>query len=72
MRQFGAEGQRLWRLARGVDPRQVTPEREVKSISAETTFESDLATNETLAPALLQSSEKSPGISNTPAYAERA
>jgi DNA polymerase-4 len=43
MRRFGAEGQRLARLARGEDSRDVSPERETKSVSAETTFEADIA-----------------------------
>ena len=43
MRRYGVEGRRLWRLARGIDDRPVTPEREAKSISAETTFERDIA-----------------------------
>ncbi len=40
---LGDEGRRLWRLARGVDDRRVTPERETKSISSETTFEIDVS-----------------------------
>lgn len=43
MRQFGAEGQRLARLARGIDVRQVSPDREAKSVSSETTFETDVS-----------------------------
>jgi DNA polymerase IV len=43
MRRYGAEGQRLFRLARGLDTREVNPDRERKSVSAETTFERDLA-----------------------------
>ncbi|TCT00991.1 DNA polymerase-4 [Aquabacter spiritensis] len=42
-RLYGAEGLRLWRLARGLDARKVTPEREAKSVSAETTFDADTA-----------------------------
>ena len=42
MKQFGSEGRRLWRLARGIDDRKVTPDREPKVVSAETTFETDL------------------------------
>jgi DNA polymerase-4 len=49
----GAEGGRLWRLARGVDGRRVTPERETKSISSETTFEADSADKEQLTRTLL-------------------
>lgn len=40
---YGAEGQRLYRLARGIDHRAVNPERERKSVSAENTFERDLS-----------------------------
>src|SRR5215467_1267524 len=42
MRRYGEEGARLWRLARGQDSRTVNPERDTKSISAETTFEQDI------------------------------
>jgi len=42
-RRYGAEGARLARLASGVDDRPVRPSREAKSISAETTFDRDLA-----------------------------
>jgi DNA polymerase IV len=42
MRRYGEEGVRLWRLARGLDTRSVSAERETKSISAETTFERDI------------------------------
>ncbi|MEW6255738.1 MAG: DNA polymerase IV [Pseudomonadota bacterium] len=41
-RLFGAEGMRLWNLARGIDNRPVRPEREAKSVSAETTFDTDV------------------------------
>jgi DNA polymerase-4 len=43
MRRFGAEGQRLARLCRGIDARAVNPDRETKSVSAETTFNTDVA-----------------------------
>jgi len=42
MRRYGEEGARLWRLARGIDNRKVDPARETKSISAETTFDTDI------------------------------
>jgi DNA polymerase IV len=42
MRRYGEEGARLWRLARGIDSRSVDPERDTKSVSAETTFERDV------------------------------
>jgi DNA polymerase IV len=43
MRRHGAEGQRLFRLANGIDDRDIVPDRESKSISAETTFNEDIA-----------------------------
>jgi DNA polymerase-4 len=43
MRRFGTEGLRLARLSRGIDARAVNPERETKSISAETTLHEDVA-----------------------------
>jgi DNA polymerase-4 len=42
-RRYGVEGARLARLARGLDERPVKAEREAKSISAETTFDRDIA-----------------------------
>ena len=42
MKQFGGEGQRLWRLARGIDDRRVVADRGAKTISNETTFETDI------------------------------
>ena len=43
MRRYGVEGRRLWRLSRGIDDRSINPERETKSVSAETTFGEDIA-----------------------------
>jgi len=43
MRRYGVEGQRVARLARGVDQRFVSPDHETKSVSAETTFARDLS-----------------------------
>ena len=40
-RRFGAMGGRLWHLARGQDNRRVNPHEQLKSISAETTFDTD-------------------------------
>jgi DNA polymerase-4 len=57
-RRFGEEGLRLARLARGEDRRRVEPEHETKSISAETTFDTDIADPAALAPILLRLSEK--------------
>jgi DNA polymerase-4 len=43
MRRYGEEGLRLARLARGIDTRVVSPGRATKSVTAETTFERDIA-----------------------------
>ncbi len=43
MRRYGEEGRRLARLARGLDERTVSADRETKSVSSETTFESDMS-----------------------------
>ena len=43
MRRYGEEGRRLARLAHGIDTRKVSADRETKSVSAETTFERDIA-----------------------------
>jgi DNA polymerase-4 len=43
MKAHGEGGLRLVRIARGDDTRQVTPERERKSVSSETTFDNDIA-----------------------------
>ncbi|MFN6951784.1 MAG: DNA polymerase IV [Albidovulum sp.] len=40
---FGQIGDRLWHLARGEDPRRVTPHERVRSLSAEVTFDEDTA-----------------------------
>jgi DNA polymerase-4 len=42
LRAYGAEGGRLHRLAWGIDSRPVSPDRETKSVSAETTFNEDI------------------------------
>jgi DNA polymerase-4 len=55
---LGRDAQRLSRLAWGEDHRVVTPERETKSISAETTFETDLRSFDDLEPILWRLSEK--------------
>lgn len=43
MRRYGEEGLRLWHLARGIDERRISPDRETKSVSAETTFNTDIS-----------------------------
>ena len=50
MARYGSIGQRLYRFARGEDERAVHPDAPAKSISAETTFQHDIAE----APALLE------------------
>jgi DNA polymerase-4 len=49
MRRFGQDGPALSARARGEDARRIDPDRETKSVSAETTFEADIA-----APAALE------------------
>src|ERR1700726_850038 len=58
MKQFGPEGCRLWRLARGIDDRRVVPDRGAKTISSETTFETDIRDFATLERTLWRLSEK--------------
>ena len=58
IKRYGQMGQRLYRLSRGKDNRPVQPEREMKSISSETTFMSDLSNAEDLIPVLRMLSEK--------------
>ncbi len=53
MTRLGEDGRRLWRLARGIDERRVSPEREAKSVSAETTFLEDIGERAELEAALL-------------------
>jgi len=43
MRRYGSMGSRLYYLARGIDHRRVEPHSETKSISSETTFNTDLS-----------------------------
>lgn len=45
---YGAMGKRLYHFARGEDDRRVNPEGETKSISAETTFDTDILDAATL------------------------
>src|SRR4051812_39402315 len=58
MKQFSTEGRRLWRLARGIDDRRVVPDRGAKTISSETTFETDVRDFATLERTLWRLSEK--------------
>ena len=56
--QYGEHGLRLARLARGEDHRPVKPSRETKSLSSETTFQSDIRAYKELEDILWQLSEK--------------
>ena len=58
MKQFSSEGRRLWRLARGIDDRRVVADRGAKTISNETTFETDIRDVATLEKTLWRLSEK--------------
>lgn len=58
MKQFGGEGRRLWRLARGIDDRLVVADRGAKTISNETTFNDDIRDLATLEKILWRLSEK--------------
>jgi DNA polymerase-4 len=58
---FGEDGPALAARARGEDQRRVDPSREAKSISAETTFETDLAARDALESALWRLCEKLAG-----------
>ncbi|WP_398473312.1 DNA polymerase IV [Tardiphaga sp.] len=61
MKQFGGEGRRLWRLARGIDDRIVVADRGAKTISNETTFNEDIRDLPTLEKILWRLSEKVSG-----------
>jgi len=58
MKRFGETGQRLKRLAHGLDDRPVDPAAERKSVSAEQTFDADIADRHTLLAILRHLSEK--------------
>ena len=58
MRRYGTMGQRLYRLSRGIDDRDVHPNDAAKSVSAETTFFDDIHRHDDLVPILRDLSEK--------------
>ncbi|MBS0534160.1 MAG: DNA polymerase IV [Proteobacteria bacterium] len=58
MRRYGEEGLRLSRLARGIDTRKVDPERDTKSVSSETTFNTDISDFRPLEQTLWELTEK--------------
>jgi len=58
VRNFGKYGRTLWESAQGLDESPVLPDADARSISNETTFETDVADPEYLLDVLLQLSEK--------------
>ncbi|MER8885083.1 DNA polymerase IV [Mesorhizobium sp. M0816] len=58
MRRYGVMGDRLYRLSRGEDDRRVVPDQDAKSVSAETTFDTDIASVDELVSVLRALSEK--------------
>lgn len=58
MRRYGVMGQRLFRLSRGIDDRDVHLNDPAKSVSAETTFFDDISRYDDLVPILRNLSEK--------------
>ncbi|MCJ9754274.1 DNA polymerase IV [Neorhizobium sp. BETTINA12A] len=58
MRRYGSMGQRLYRLSRGIDDREVHVNDAAKSVSAETTFFDDISGYDDLVPILRRLSEK--------------
>jgi len=55
---FGKFGSHLWRLAHGIDDRPVVSDSEAKSISNETTFDSDISDHDTLHAWLMELTEQ--------------
>jgi DNA polymerase-4 len=58
MRRYGETGARLARLARGEDAREVEVDRDMKTVSSETTFNTDLSGFEELSQVLLSQCER--------------
>ena len=55
---FGKFGTHLWRLASGIDERTVVSDSEAKSISNETTFDTDISHHDTLRAWLMELTEQ--------------
>lgn len=55
---FGKFGSHLWRLAHGIDERPVVSDAEAKSISNETTFDTDIRQRDTLLAWLMELTEQ--------------
>jgi DNA polymerase-4 len=58
MRRYGETGARLARLARGEDSRKISVDDEMKTVSSETTFNTDIASLDTLSTELLKVTER--------------
>lgn len=69
---LGRDGQRLARLSRGEDHRSVEPQREAKSVSAETTFNADMARMDELEPVLWRLCERVSSRLKTSSLATRS
>jgi DNA polymerase-4 len=61
MKRFGTHGARLWHLAHGEDHRRISPNEPMKSVSNETTFETDISDREELLTRLWFMAEKVAG-----------
>jgi DNA polymerase-4 len=57
-RALGSEADHLTKLAQGIDPRPVVPDREARSVGAEDTFESDVTDLDRIEMSLLYQSER--------------
>ena len=55
---FGKSGEHFWKLARGIDNRQVIADREAKSVSHETTFAEDIRDMDALRAWLMELTEQ--------------
>jgi DNA polymerase IV len=58
---FGRSGKHFWQLARGIDEREVVPDREAKSVSHETTFAQDVRDGDVLRAWLMELTEQVAG-----------
>ncbi|WP_420842252.1 DNA polymerase IV [Devosia lacusdianchii] len=58
MRRYGETGARLARLARGEDSRRISTDAEMKTVSSETTFNTDIASLDALSTELLNVTER--------------
>lgn len=58
MRRYGETGARLARLSRGEDSRRISADDEMKTVSSETTFNSDISSLEALSTELLKVTER--------------